>query len=139
MRFSHSEELPCDPATAYAAISDVACWPSWLDTVTSLDLLDPGGLHVGQRAVIRLPKLPRAVWTVTAVEPGTGFTWQTGSPGITVIADHRLVPTANGCLATLSIDQQGPLSGLAKLLRGRLTREYLQREGACLRRRVADA
>ena len=139
MHLSHAESLPCDAVTGYAVISDVGSWPTWLDTVTSLDLLDPGELHVGQRAVIRQPRLPKAVWTVTAVDPGAGFTWQSVSPGLRVVGDHRLAPADDGCIATLSIDQQGPLSGLARLLTGRLTREYLEREGACLRRRVAGA
>jgi uncharacterized protein YndB with AHSA1/START domain len=123
----------------YAVIADVALWPDWLDTVDELTLLDGAGSPpaVGDRATIRQPRLPAATWTVTDVEPGHHFTWESTAPGLRFVGHHVVEASGDGgSVVTLGIDQQGPLRGLARLLWGRLTQEYVDREGVCLEKRV---
>ena len=139
---STTRTIAAPPDRVYAVLADVAHWPDWLDTVDDLTLLDgpTSPPAVGHRARIRQPRLPAATWTVTEVEPGHHFTWESTAPGLRFTGHHVVEPAPQGgSTVTLGIDQQGPLRGLARLLWGRLTQEYVDREGACLEQRVLGA
>jgi hypothetical protein len=114
----------------------VGRWPEWLDTVSSVRRLDDGPLRVGSQAKLRQPKLPPALWTVTELSDGRSFTWEAKGPGLRTIGRHEVVPEGAGARVTLGIEQTGPLAWLANLLWGRLTKEYVDREGRCLAARV---
>ena len=75
--------------------------------VTSIKRLDSGPFAIGSRARIRQPKLPSALWTVSAIEPGRSFTWISKGPGILVTAYHAIEPRAGGSRVTLSIRYEG--------------------------------
>lgn len=139
MRYSSTIFLPVDPAVAYDVIADVRRWPDWLDTVEELTPLeeDADPIVVGRQVRIRQPKLPAAVWTVTEVFAGHHFTWENRAPGLRIVGTHVAEVADGGCVVTLAIDQQGPMRGLARLLWGRLTQEYVEREGRCLKTEVA--
>jgi hypothetical protein len=63
-------------------MTDVERWPEWTASVTSVALLAKVPYDVGSQARLRQPRLPVAVWTVTACEPEHYFAWQTGVPGV---------------------------------------------------------
>ena len=137
--FSISTEIAAPPATVWAVMRDGERWPEWTPSVTSVKLLDPQPLAVGSRVVIRQPGFPPALWKVTALEEGRGFTWVSRAPGIRVTAHHGVEPTPSGTRATLSIS----FGGLLGLLFGRLTRKvnlrYLGLEAAGLKQKCESA
>jgi uncharacterized membrane protein len=128
--------IPAAPTRVWETLTDVARWPEWLDTVRSLERLDSGPLRVGSKARISQPKLPTALWEVTEVVDGRLFTWESRAPGILSIGRHEVVADGDGARVSLSIEWRGPLSFLTRLLWGRLTQEYVEREGRCLAARV---
>lgn len=71
-------------------------------------------------------------------QPGHSFAWASRSPGVTSRAAHRVMPTDAGCRVELVLEQTGPLSRLAGLLYGRLTRDCLRRELLCLTERLVS-
>ncbi len=71
---------------------------------------------------------PEARWTVTALEPGRSFTWQTSSRGVTTVGGHAVEADGGGAVITLTLHQHGPFAWLAKLMAGRLAREYVSME-----------
>jgi hypothetical protein len=120
----------------WAALRDIECWPEWTPTVISVRPLDAGPLAVGNRAIVRQPKLFPARWQVTELEEGRSFSWITRGPGILVTARHSIEDVASGSRATLSLDFSGPLGALfARLSRG-LNARYLALEAQGLKKRA---
>lgn len=143
METNISSEIDAPADLVWQVMSDVEGWPIWTASVTSVRLLDPGPLRVGSRAEIRQPKLPKAVWTVSTLEPGRSFTWTTVGPGILGVGTHTVTELASTdgsahSRATLSLVQSKPLGELTgRLFRG-LTVRYLNLEINGLRRRSEE-
>lgn len=126
------------PANAvWALLAAVTSWPSWTPTVATAEALDAPELAPGYRYRLTQPKLAPAVWTVTALEPGRAFTWQSEGPGLRTIAAHTLTPLpTGGARVELSVEFAGLMSWLAGLLGGSLTRSYIAQEAAALKARA---
>jgi carbon monoxide dehydrogenase subunit G len=137
--FETSRHIEAPPAPVWQVLYDVARWPAWLPTVDSVERLDDGPLRVGSRARVRQPKLPRAVWQVTEVVEGRGFTWEADGPGLRTIGRHEVVPDGAGSKVTLSIEQTGPMGAVAALIWRRLTQRYIELEARSLDARVTGA
>ncbi len=76
MDIEQTIDVAAPPERVWRVMSDVGRWPRWTASVTSVQRLDSGPFAGGGRA-----RLPPAVWTVTAPEPGRSFTWRDPSPG----------------------------------------------------------
>jgi len=133
--FATAVEISAPRDRVWSIMSDIARWPEWTPTVTSVELLDPGPLAIGNRARIRQPRLPQAVWRITELDPGRSFTWVTRSPGVEVTARHSVEPSGTGVRAHLALHFGGMLGPLvARITRG-LNVRYLGLEAAGLRER----
>ena len=55
------------------------------------------------------------------------------------IARHEVVPDEGGSKVTLSIEQTGPMGGVAAMILGRLTQRYIELEAESLDKRVTRA
>lgn len=136
MRFEDSAVIAAPPAAVWAIYSDVEHWPDMTESVTSVELLDPGPLRVGSRARIRQPKLPVATWTVTEIDEGRSFTWVARGPGVRSTGTHVVEPHGDGARATAILDQAGLLGPVVGFLTRGLTRRYLAMESAGLKARA---
>lgn len=123
------------PERVWAAMSDPERWHEWTASISGARKLTDGPLAVGSRFVVRQPKFPPAMWRVTAVAPGVGFTWVSVAPGLRVVAHHVITVEPAGCRATLALEMQGPLGGLWGWLTRGITARYLALEGAGLKAR----
>lgn len=114
---------------AWEVLTDIADWPRWTASMTSVERLDDGPLRVGSRARVRQPRLPVTVWTVTELVEGESFTWEATGPGVRTIGTHTLSAGPDGSTAiTVAIEQRGPLGAvLGRVWRG-LTTRYLDME-----------
>ena len=135
IRFSVSIDIDAPVDRVYEVMADVERWPEWTASVTNVRRLDSGPFVVGSRAVIRQPKFPPALWTVTAVDGKRSFAWINRAPGIKVTARHAIETVGRVSRATLSLRYEGLLGGLvARLTRG-ITNRYLQMEATGLKQR----
>jgi hypothetical protein len=75
------------------------------------------------------------MWTVTTLDPGRGFTWKSGVPGMWVHANHSVMPLRGGSRAVLSLDYEGVISTLLGRLTRGITDRYLELEAAGLKYR----
>lgn len=120
--------------TVWRVMLDVATWPTWTASMTSVTVLEPGPLRVGSTVRIRQPRLPATVWTIDALVPGRSFSWRSRRPGVRTVAEHVIEPDAPGCTVTLVVRQSGPLAGVSARLFGGLVRRYMRMEAEGLRR-----
>jgi uncharacterized membrane protein len=133
--FESSVEIDRPAEAVFAVFSDVAGWPSWTESITSVDLLDDGPLRVGSRAKIRQPRLPMATWTVTELVPGRSFSWEARGPGVRSVGRHEVEPRNTGSTARSILEQHGPLGVIMGTIYAGLTRRYLAMESAGLKAR----
>ena len=113
---------------------DMGRWPEMTASMREVRRTDSGPLGVGSEAIVRQPRLPRARWRVTEMDPGRSFTWETSAGGVTTAGDHIVEPDGQRAVITISLRQYGPLAGLAKAVTGRLNRKYLSMEMEGFRR-----
>ena len=139
MDIERTIEIAAPAQRVWAVMTDVQRWPEWTPTVTSVERLDTGPLKVGSRVRIRQPRLPVAVWTVTALDAERYFEWQNRTPGVKAVAGHRVGATGNQTtMVTLTLGWTGWLAPLIRLLYGRLARRYVQTEAESLKRRCEE-
>ncbi|MGE5696493.1 MAG: SRPBCC family protein [Candidatus Sericytochromatia bacterium] len=131
-----SVEIAAPASVVWNVFSDVERWPEWTASVTALVGLEGPGLAVGKRFEIKQPRLPRLVWEVTEVLPGSSWTWIQRSPGGSTIARHDVVATTGDrTLVHQRLEQRGPIGGLiGRLMRG-TTKRYLELEAQGLKAR----
>jgi uncharacterized membrane protein len=136
MDIEQSIDIGAPRERVWAVMSDVARWPEWTASVASVELLDERPFGVGSRARVRQPRLPVAVWTVTAFEAGRSFEWQSVAPGVKSVAVHRVDAAGDGSTrASLAIAWSGPLAFLIRLFYGKLSRRYVEMEARGLKQR----
>lgn len=127
-------EIDAPASVVWDVYTDVERWPEWTASVRSLAALDGGPLAEGRRYRISQPRLPTLVWTVTALTPGSEWTWEQRSPGGVTTARHEVVALGpDRTLVRQVLDQSGPVGGLVGRLTRRMTRRYLDLEGAGLK------
>ena len=133
--FSISTDIAAPAARVWRVMSDVERWHEWTPSVTRVKRFTRGPLGVGDRAIVRQPKLPPALWRVSDLQAGRAFTWISAAPGVRVIGRHSVEPAPSGSRATLSVEYRGALSGLFARMTRRITERYLAFEAAGLRQR----
>src|SRR5690242_1726569 len=125
--------IAAPPERVWDVVVDVERWPERIPTVDSVERLDEGPLALGSRTRLKQPRLSPAVWTVTELTEGSSYTWESKSPGVTVVAAHDVEPHPDGTRLTLALTMSGPLSGLGWLMTKSLTRRYVETEAASIR------
>ena len=129
-----SVEVAAPAATVWAVYADVERWPEWTASITRIEALDGPELAVGKRFAVKQPRLPRLVWTVSALEPGAAWTWKQSSPGGLTLGVHEVVPLGpERTLVRQRIDQRGPIGALVGALMRGTTRRYLALEAEGLK------
>ncbi|MFL6079412.1 MAG: SRPBCC family protein [Ornithinibacter sp.] len=118
----------------WAVLSDVRRWPQWLPTVDAVTPHEPDRAdEVGASYTVEQPGMPRAVWTMTDIDPGRSFTWESVRPGIRTVGTHTLTPGPDGSTTIgLAIQWSGFLAPLIRLTLGRKSLDYVTREAAAL-------
>ena len=135
MRFERSVEIAVPAEQAYAVYADVERWPEWTASVESVERLDEGPLRVGSTAKVKQPRLPGQVWTVTAVDVGSSFAWETRGVGIVSLGVHEVEATETGCRATAIVEMTGWMAPVAGRAARTLIDSYLKLETDGLKRR----
>ena len=129
----HTVTIAAPPERVWAILVDIERWPERIPTVSTVERLDDGPLTVGSKTRLSQPRLPEGVWTVTELTDGSAYTWESKSPGVTVVASHLVEPHADGSRLTLSVAISGVLSGVGWLMSRSLTKQYVETEAASIK------
>lgn len=116
------------PERVWRLFLDVERWPKMTKSIRDVRRMGGGPLEVDSEAIIEQPRLPRARWRVTELEPGRSFTWETTTGGVTTTGGHIVEPNGQGATITLTLRLHGPFAWLAYAFVGHLSRRYLSME-----------
>jgi uncharacterized membrane protein len=124
----------------WAVVSDVERWYEWTASIKDILLLDPKPLHVGSRALVEQPRLPRTRWQVTNLIRNQGFDWEAKSLGAHTVGEHWIIPDPQGGVnVVLRVRQTGWLAWIFQRWIGKITREYVAMEAKGLKLRCEQA
>lgn len=137
-QFNTTIDIAAPVERAWEVMSDIDRWHEWTPSIRAITRLEGAPLAVGTRVVVRQPKFPPALWTVTDVQPGRSFTWVSVAPGMRVTGTHTVEPTAAGSRARLSLRYEGVIGRLfARLTKG-VTIRFIDYEAAGLEARSRE-
>ena len=134
-----STAVAAPPEQIWPLFMDLERWPELTESITSLRRLDTGPLHIGSEAVIKQPRLPRARWRVTELDPGHSFTWETKVGAVTSVGGHIVTPQGQGSEIILTLSLHGPFARTADALIGRFSQRNLTLELDGFRRAAESA
>ena len=117
----------------------VTDWPSFNPTMQKVERLDTGPVEVGSTARIKQPGQKPAVWTVTVVEPGRLFAWQTRRLGLVMTGSHLVESVGDSCRNTLTLEVSGPVARPFGAFFGLAVRRSLQTENASFKSEAESA
>jgi uncharacterized membrane protein len=134
MQFETTVTIDAEQQDVWAALVDVEHWPEWTESMNEVRWDDGSAVAVGNRALVKQPSLPTTRWTVTELDEGSAFSWQTSSPGVRTLGTHGITPGGDGgTTLTLGIQQSGALAGVVAALFGARTRRYVRMEAEGLK------
>ncbi|CAG6396596.1 SRPBCC family protein [Streptomyces cocklensis] len=126
--YAYSLTVDAPAPRVWQVLTEVEHWPELTASMTSVRGLDGPRPVLGARFEVRQPRLRRAVWTVTRLDEGTAFDWESRAPGVLSRGTHLLEPDGSATRLTLAIDQTGILAWPIALLAGTMIRRYVAME-----------
>lgn len=127
-------EIDAPASEVWAVLADVAQWPSWTPTMTSVS--PDGSLAIGMKAKVKQPGQRVATYVVTALAAGRAFTWEARQVGVVLTAEHTVEERGDGSAVTLGFSVGGLLGPVLRPLLGGKIRGFIDTEAALLKRRV---
>ncbi len=77
MHLEHSLSIAAPADVVWAVTLDVERWPEWTPTMQRVERVDAGPFRIDSQARVKQPQFRETIWTVTALQPGYSFSWQT--------------------------------------------------------------
>jgi polyketide cyclase/dehydrase/lipid transport protein len=133
MRYETSGTTAVEPSRLWAVVADVERWPEWIEVYEEVRRTSSGPLTMGATARVKQRGLAAGDWTVTELDEGRVFTWESRQPGVHIVGRHVVsAEPTGGSRLTLQLEMTGWMSGPLSLLLGRRSRAYVDLECARL-------
>jgi hypothetical protein len=133
MRYETSLTTTAEPDRLWAVVSDVESWPEWIEVYEEVSRAGAGDLELGDTVHVKQKGLAAGDWTVTELDEGRVFAWESRQPGVRIVGRHVVSEVASGgSRLTLQLEMSGWASGLVAVLLGRKSRSYVDLECARL-------
>ena len=137
--FTREIDVAAPPERVWQVMSDLDKWPEWTRSVSSVKRLGDKPFAIGTKVLVRQPKLPPAVWTISVIQTGTSFTWTSSGPAIHVTAKHPIAPAPGGSRVTLYLEYRGFVGEIFARLTEQITQRYMSYEAEGLKARSENA
>ena len=139
MRYETSATTTAEPARLWAVVADVEKWPEWVEVYEEVRRHETGDLKLGDSAHVKQKGLAGGDWTVTELEQGQVFAWESRQPGVRIVGRHLVsAEPTGGSRLTLQLEMNGWASGIAGALTGKKARAYVDLECARLAAAAAE-
>ena len=133
MRYETSTTTSAEPARLWAVVADVEKWPEWIEVYQEVRRAESGELSLGDSAYVKQRGLAGGEWTVTELDEGRAFAWESRQPGVRMVGRHVVAAEpGGGSRLTLALEMTGWGSGVAGVLTGKKARAYVDLECARL-------
>jgi hypothetical protein len=133
MEYETSTVTTAEPERLWAVVKDVERWPSLIEVYEHIRPEQAGEPALGDRFHVKQKGLAGGEWTVTELEEGRLFTWESRQPGVRIVGRHRVSSEAGGgSRLTLQLEMTGWASGVTNALLGAKARRYVDLECARL-------
>jgi hypothetical protein len=133
MKYHTSATTTAEPSRVWAVLADVERWPDWIDSYEQVRRSEAGDLALGDSVHIKQKGLAAGDWTVTELDEGRSFAWESRQPGVRIVGRHVVEARAvGGSRLTLELELTGWLSGPVSALLGKKSRAYVDLECARL-------
>jgi hypothetical protein len=133
MRYETSVTTTAEPARLWAVVADVEKWTEWIEVYEEVRRTGSGDLALGDTVHVKQQGLAAGDWTVTELEEGRVFAWESRQPGVRIVGRHVVsAESTAGSRLTLELEMTGWASGVVGLLMGRKSRAYVDLECARL-------
>jgi hypothetical protein len=133
MRYEVTGTTTAEPPRLWAVVSDVEKWPEWIEVYEEVRRSGSGALALGDTVHVKQKGLAAGDWTVTELEEGRVFGWESQQPGVRIVGRHVVdAEPGGGSRLTLELEMSGWASGVVALLLGRRSRAYVDLELARL-------
>src|SRR3954453_13329868 len=140
MKYETSETTAAEPSRLWSVVTDVERWRNWIDVYEEVRRAEPGPLQVGSSTHVKQRGLAAGDWTVTELDEGRMFAWESKQPGVRIVGKHLVATEPDGgSRLPLRLEISGPLSGVVSALYGRKSRAYVDLECARLTEVAAES
>lgn len=140
MRWENVVTIGAPAEVVWRLTQDVERWPEYTPTMRKVQRLDDGPLRVGSTARVEQPAQTPAVWTVSTLDEGRVFAWQTRRMGLVLTGSHTIEAIdGTRCRNILALDVTGRGARLFGLIFGALFSRSLSRENAGFRTRAENS
>ncbi|WP_108816580.1 SRPBCC family protein [Loktanella sp. Alg231-35] len=134
MLIKHSTFIACPIQEVWEETTDIDSWPYWAPTVQTARRLDKLSFGIGSQASIKQPMQSRKVWTVTEIEDGRYFVWETSGKAFRLQATHKVASQGSGTKCTLKVQLIGPVALISAVCLAPLIWLALMQENRGLKR-----
>jgi uncharacterized protein YndB with AHSA1/START domain len=137
VKLERTVHIAAPPERVWRVMSEVERWHEWTPSVIAVKRNDSGPLRVGSSAHMDLRGAPKATWTVTQLDEGRAFWWESDATP-RVAGGHVIEPDGDGANVTLTIEPRGVVGALFSPLIVRMSRANVEAEAAGLKRRCEE-
>ncbi len=104
--FEYEHPTTAAREAVWALWSDVARWPEWDDDLDAVSL--DGDFSAGTSGTLTPKGIGPLEFTITAAEPGRGYSDETLLPGAVLRFEHELLPAESGTVIRQRVTMDGP-------------------------------
>lgn len=125
---------------AWTRLAKLEEWPQWAPHIIAVEVSPPGPLGPSSTGALRIRRLGRNSFRMSAWDPPDRWEWTGGLPGVRIVYDHQFERTDDDTTTmTWVVALDGPLASLIRPIFSRVYGRNLDRAIPSLQTWICDA